>query len=888
MFMKAAEIRARFLKFFEQNGHKIIRSSSLIPSDDPTLLFTNAGMVQFKRKFTGEEMSAYKRATTSQKCLRISGKHNDLENVGETSRHHTFFEMLGNFSFGDYFKKDACRFGWEFLVEQMKLEPDRLYITVFKDDEEAYDIWSGMGIRKERLYRMDEKSNYWAMGDTGPQGPCSELIYDQGAGVGCGRSTCDIYCDCDRHLELWNLVFMQFNKDENGKITPLPRPSIDTGMGLERIAAVVQGVHSNYDTDLFQAIIRRGEKLAGIKYGANNKSDTSLRVIADHARSTVFLISDGELPSNSVRGYVLRRIMRRAARHGKLLGVGKPFLFEVAGAVIDEMKDAYPEIAEKRDYIKKVVLSEEDRFLATLDRGMVIYQEEAKKAKAGGKKTLPGGAVFKLYDTFGFPSDLTRILAREDDLDIDTNGFDVEMEAQRERARSSSDISAALGADRRELGDIRAISEKVGATRFEGYKTTSLLDSIAALQVGGSETGEASGEGTPVLVFSKATPFYAESGGQVGDKGWIRGKGFEIEVADTFKATPELFAHEGIIRKGKVRVGEEAEFVVDAARRAAIARNHTATHLLQAALREALGTHVHQRGSKVEPDRFRFDFSHLSAMTAGEILKIEDRVNEKVRENIAVEKIEMRHDEAVKRGALALFGEKYGEIVRMIEVDDWSRELCGGTHVDRTGDIGYFKIISESAIGSGERRIAGLTGQGAVEYMRHREEALLEAADAMKEGDPLALPDRVRKLQEEIKKLRKDLQQARSSKSPGGADPINSVKELDGIKVLASRVDADDVNQFREISDRLLERLGDGVVVIGAEIGGKANLIVKVSGKLTDKVKAGDLIKELAAIVGGKGGGRPEMAQAGGPNVEKLDEAIRIAHTLEIKKTRHK
>jgi len=881
--MKASEIRAKFLGYFERNGHKIIRSSSLIPSDDPTLLFTNAGMVQFKRIFTGDEASAFRRATTSQKCLRISGKHNDLENVGETARHHTFFEMLGNFSFGDYFKKEACRFGWEFLTEHMNLDVDRLYVTVFKEDEEAYEIWRGMGIPERRLYRMDEKSNYWAMGDTGPQGPCSELIYDQGAGVGCGRASCDIHCDCDRHLELWNLVFMQFNKDENGGISPLPRPSIDTGMGLERIAAVVQGVHSNYDTDLFRAIIRRGEKLAGLKYGANNKSDTSLRVIADHARATVFLIADGELPSNSVRGYVLRRIMRRAARHGKLIGISKPFLFEVADAVIDEMKDAYPEIAERRDYIKKVALAEEERFLATLDRGMAIYQDEAKKARAAAKKTLPGHAVFRLYDTFGFPSDLTRILAREDGLDIDLNGFETEMEAQRERARSSSDISAALGADRRDLGDIRIIGEKVGATRFEGYNATSLRSAIAALQVGGSETGEASGEGTPVLVFAKATPFYAESGGQVGDKGRISGKGFEIEVRDTFKATPELFAHDGVIKSGKARVGDEADFIVDMKRRAATARNHTATHLLQAALRETLGAHVHQRGSKVEPDRFRFDFSHLSAMTAEEIDKVEDRVNEKIRENIPVEKIEMRHDEAVKRGALALFGEKYGEFVRMIQVDGWSRELCGGTHVDRSGDIGYFKIVSEGAIGSGERRIVGLTGEGAIAYMRRREQALLEAADTLKEGEPLALPDRVRKLQDEIKKLRKDLQQARSSKSPG-ADPMSNVKELDGVKVLASRVEADDVNQFREISDRMMERLGNGVVVIGAEIGGKANLIVKVSRELTDKIKAGDLINQLAPIIGGKGGGRPDMAQAGGPHVEKLDEVIRTAHALQLRK----
>jgi alanyl-tRNA synthetase len=789
--------------------------------------------------------------------------------------------MLGNFSFGDYFKKEACKFGWEFLIEQMKLDADRMYITVFRDDDEAYEIWRSLGIPQNRIFRMDEKDNYWAMGDTGPQGPCSELIYDQGPSVGCGRKECDIYCGCDRFLELWNLVFMQFNKDEKGNITPLPKPSIDTGMGLERISAVVQGVHSNYDSDLFQPIIRKAEKIAGIKYGADARSDTSLRVIADHARATAFLIADGELPSNSVRGYVLRRIMRRAARHGKLIGMDKPFLFEVADAVIDTMKDAYPELVEKRDYILKVVLAEEERFLATLDRGLAIYKEESAKVKESGSKTLPGEVVFKLYDTYGFPSDLTALLAKEDGLAIDQEGFEAEMEQQRERARASSDISAALGTSKREIGDISAIVRMVGETDFVGYETTQVRSKISAIIVAGAVVKEVSTPGTPLLVFSKVTPFYAEAGGQVGDRGWIKGNDFEIEVTDTFKATPEIFAHEGVLKNGSVKEGDEAVLIVDFTRRMATARNHTATHLLQAALRQVLGTHVHQRGSKVEPDRFRFDFSHFHAMTGEEIEKVENLVNEKILENIEVEKLILPYDEALRCGAMALFGEKYGDVVRMIQIDEWSRELCGGTHVNRTGDIGLFKIVSESAIGSGERRIVGLTGKGALEYFKKRENALTETAEVLKEGDPLVVPERVRKLQEEIKRLKKELQDAKNSRSSDATDS-QIIKEHNGIKILATRVNASDPKELRESADRLMERIGRGVVVVGAEMDGKASLTVKVSRDLTDKIKAGDIVRQLAEIVGGKGGGRPDMAQAGGPNAEKLDEAIKAVFSLKI------
>ena len=873
--MKATEIREAFLKYFEGKSHKRVKSSNLMPADDPTLLFTNAGMVQFKNLFLGMEQRNYKRATTSQKCLRISGKHNDLENVGETARHHTFFEMLGNFSFGDYFKKEACEFAWDFLINVIGLDQSRMYASVYKDDDDAYEIWRGdIGVSEDRIVRLGEKDNYWAMGDTGPQGPCSELIYDQGETVGCLRPECDIYCDCDRHLELWNLVFMQYNKDADGNVTPLPKPSIDTGMGLERISAVKQGVFSNYDTDLFAAIISRACDISGVGYGAGPDSDKSLRVIADHARATAFLIADGEMPSNSVRGYVLRRIMRRAARHGKLLGISKPFLWNVVDSVIENMCDAYPDLAERRDYIEKVVRAEEERFLATLDRGIALYREEARNVKKSGSKSLPGGVVFKLYDTYGFPSDLTEILAREDGLDIDSEGFDTEMEAQRERARTGSDLSAALGLNNSDAPNMAELAEKLGATQFTGYVTTQDRSKITALMVGGAETGEVEGKDTPVLVFAQRTPFYGESGGQVGDRGWIKGDDFEIEVLDTVKPLGELVVHEGVLRKGAAAVGMEADFVVDKSRRIATARHHTSTHLLQAALREVLGNHVHQRGSRVEPERFRFDFSHMSAMKPEEIKLVEDKVNEAILDNMLVNKVEMSYDDARGEGAMALFGEKYGDVVRMVRIDDFSKELCGGTHVERTGDIGPFKILQETAIGSGERRIIGLAGQSALNYFRERDHALEEAAACLKTDDPCALPDRVQKLQEEIRKLRKELDKARSEGVSSGPDPMERLKEIGGVKVVSARVDVPDAKILREMSDRLIERVGSGVVVLGAEIGGKANLVVKVSKDVAKRLKAGDIIKRVAAIVGGKGGGRPEMAQAGGPDASKLDEAL--------------
>jgi len=879
--LKAAEIRESFLRFFEENGHQRVKSSSLIPANDPTLLFTNAGMVQFKEVFLGIEKRPYTRATSSQKCLRITGKHNDLENVGETSRHHTFFEMLGNFSFGDYFKKEAIAFAWEFLTEILKLDPADLYVSIYIDDDDAYDIWhKDIGVSPDRIVRLGEKENYWVLGDTGPQGPCSEIIIDRGKGVGCGRPECDVHCDCDRHLELWNLVFMQYNKDEKGNITPLPRPSIDTGMGLERIAAVKQGVYSNYDCDLFTPLIERASRLSGAVYGAGPATDKSLRVIADHARASAFLIADGELPSNSVRGYVLRRIIRRAIRHGKLLGISEPFLWKVAHTVVDVMGEFFSELVNRRDYIEKVLRAEEERFLDTLDRGLSLYREETEKLRRQGKDTLPGSVVFKLYDTYGFPSDLTQLLAAEDGLKTDLGEFEREMEAQRERARTSSDISTALGMNRRDLPDLSGLAERLGPTEFTGYDTLSDRSRITALLVGGAESDEASGEGTPLLVFAAKTPFYPESGGQVGDRGVIRGDDFEIEVQDAFKPIGDMVAHEGIIRRGTVKVGDEADFVVDERRRMRTMRHHTSTHLLQAALREVLGPHVNQRGSRVEPDRLRFDFSHMEAMTEEQIKRAEDRVNEIIMKNLPVEKEIMPFDEAQKEGAIALFGEKYGDVVRMVKVDGYSKELCGGTHVDFTGSIGPFKIVQETAVGAGERRIVAVAGHAALEFFRRREEALRKAAEAVKTDDPLSLPERVRKLQEDVKKLRKELERVRTEKSAAGPDPLNGTKEVDGTKVVSARVEAPDARTLREISDRLMERLGRGVVVLGAEIDGKANLVVKVSKDVSTRIKAGEVVSRLATLVGGKGGGRPEMAQAGGPDASKLDHALEKVYDL--------
>ncbi|UCD85027.1 MAG: alanine--tRNA ligase, partial [Deltaproteobacteria bacterium] len=691
--MTGHQIRRSFLKYFEGKGHRILPSSSLVPEKDPTLLFTNAGMVQFKKVFTGEEKIEFKRATTSQKCLRVSGKHNDLENVGRTARHHTFFEMLGNFSFGDYFKQEAIDFSWEFLTDILSLPKEKLWVSVFQDDDEAYDIWKGKDVRPERIVRMGEKENFWAMGETGPCGPCSEIIIDQGEEVGCHRPECAPGCDCDRYLELWNLVFMQYNRQENGKLVPLPKPSIDTGMGLERVAAVLQGVKSNYETDLLRVTIRNTEEITQIKYGEDDEKDISFQVIADHCRGMVFLVGDGILPANEGRGYVLRRIMRRAARHGKKLDLNEPFLYKLSGNVVDQMEEAYPELKERRSYIAMIIQKEEERFLDTLDRGLQILQEEMERLRGSKGQTVPGEVVFKLYDTYGFPLDLTEDIAAEEGFAVDTEGFNQEMEQQRERARMSW-----KGTGAQEIkGVYSRLSEDGLTVTFLGYDRLKNKSKVERI-IRNDEFVESVKPGDEVEIITRETCFYGEAGGQMGDQGVIQGRGSEFQVMDTIRPLPSLILHRGRVRKGQISVGDEVTMKVDENWRQSTVLHHTATHILQSALRQVLGDHVKQSGSLVAPDRLRFDFTHFSPVEERELKRVEELVNQRIRENHPVATKTTSYNEAIKGGAIALFGEKYEDNVRLVKVGKVSSELCGGTHARRSGDIGLFKIVSESGV----------------------------------------------------------------------------------------------------------------------------------------------------------------------------------------------
>ena len=863
-------IRDAFLRYFKGKGHEVVSSSSLIPANDPTLLFTNAGMNQFKGIFLGEEDRGYKRAATSQKCVRAGGKHNDLENVGRTARHHTFFEMLGNFSFGDYFKRDAIAFAWEFLTVEMALPKERLWVTVFREDDEAEALWLEVtGIPKERITRLDEKDNFWQMGDTGPCGPCSEILVDQGADVGCGRPDCRVGCDCDRFLELWNLVFMQFNRDAKGKLTPLPRPSIDTGMGLERITAVVQGFKNNYDSDLFQGLISNISKVAEKKYGANPDNDVSMRVISDHGRAVTFLIGDGAIPSNEGRGYVLRRIMRRAARHGKLLGLDKPFLYAVSGWIIDQMSEAYPELAGQRDYIARVIKIEEERFSETLDNGLMLLEEEVAGLKARGEKVIPGETVFKLYDTYGFPVDLTEDIVKGRDITLDMEGFEREMASQRDRAKAS--WKGNLEDRARDI--YRGIASHIGGVNPLCYDHLSAKSRVIKIAKAG-EIVESVFEGDEVEVITEETPFYGESGGQLGDRGVIKTESLVMDVEDTIKPLPNLIVHKGKIVKGELREGDIVHLIVDKELRGASALNHTATHILHEALREVLGNHVKQAGSQVGSDRLRFDFSHFSAMTDGEIRRVEAIVNEKVRENLSVETRVMSPDEAVKEGATALFGEKYGDLVRVVSVGEFSKELCGGTHTGRSGDIGIFKIISEGGVAAGVRRIEAVTGEAAYKNLLSIEDYLQEAASILKTR-PESLVDRLSKLLQREKELEKTVSSLKMKLAGGETDDlISNVREVKGVKVLSVKIEISDPKEMKEMADRLKEKIGSGIIVLGSSDGTKSTLVVAVTGDLTKSYHAGNLVKELAKVVGGSGGGRPDMAQAGGPDVSRLDEAL--------------
>ena len=871
------QIRQMFIKYFEDKGHTHVASSSLVPYNDPTLLFTNAGMNQFKDVFLGLEKRDYTRATTSQKCVRAGGKHNDLDTVGRTARHHTFFEMLGNFSFGDYFKRDAIKNAWGFLTEELKLPIDKLYITIYNDDDEAHDLWRELTpVPEERIIRLGEKDNFWQMGETGPCGPCSEIHIDRGAEFACNHPDgCALgVCDCDRWLEIWNLVFMQYNRDENGVMTPLPRPSIDTGMGLERITSVMQNVSSNYDTDLIYPLIEKVEEISGKTYD-RGQAGFPFRVIADHARSCTFLICDGVLPSNEGRGYVLRRILRRAVRFGKTLGIEGAFLYKFSAKVVELMGEDYPELAEKLSFIEKVIKTEEERFQMTLSDGIRIVNDNIARLKAEGKTEIDGATAFIFYDTYGFPIDLTQDMAEESGMTVDEKGFEEAMKAQRELSKKSKkDITAwdLAFTVKEQLGDL-------DKTKFIGYEQLSTETVLAGMIADGQKIEEAE-EGQEVYVVLPVTPFYAMSGGQAGDHGVISGATGKIVVDNTEKMPDGKYVHHGVV-SGTVVAGETVTAQVDEAVRQATARNHTATHLLHKALQEVLGDHVHQAGSSVDAQRLRFDFSHMSAVTAEELAKVEAKVNEVILQAIPVNIFETGIEEAKKLGFTALFGEKYGDVVRCVQAGDYSMELCGGTHVANISQIGLFKVVSEGAVAAGVRRVEAVTGMGAYQYALQKEQLLAELGRTLKTPEK-DLISRVEQLGAQNKELEKEIAQLHAAASKNQVDGLlNNVKEVNGVKLLACEVEAADMNSLRDMSDMFRDKLGSGVVVLGAKSESGVNLIVAATKDLTKQgIHAGNIIKEIAKVTGGGGGGRPDMAQAGGKDYTKLAEALAMAETL--------
>lgn len=853
--LTSTDIRATFLNYFAEQGHKVLPSSSLVPGNDATLLFTNAGMVQFKEVFQGQEKTAYSTATTSQRCVRAGGKHNDLENVGYTARHHTFFEMLGNFSFGDYFKREAIHHAWFFLVNVLEIPAEKLWITVFDEDEEAATIWlNEIGVDPSRVARIGAKDNFWSMGDTGPCGPCSEIFYDHGEHIAGGPPGTPEE-DGDRYVEIWNLVFMQYDRNKEGVLTPLPKPSVDTGMGLERLAAVLQGVNNNYDIDLFQGLIKAIAKITHSK----DLKHTSLRVIADHIRSCAFLIVDGVVPSNEGRGYVLRRIIRRAIRHGYKLDVKEAFFNQLVEPLCIEMAAAYPELAEKAETVSTVLLKEEQRFAETLEQGMKLIQECVSSLEG---KVIPGETAFKLYDTYGFPIDLTADYARENDLSVDLEGFDKAMQAQRERARSSSQFAAG-GSDIPELGF---------TTKFTGYNSLSGSASIQAIVVNSTQTSAASTQQKAVLVLDQ-TPFYAESGGQVGDQGIIYTATASFQVEDV-KKQGNTFLHIGLVSKGEFKVTDVVTAKVNPTDRLAIAANHSATHLLHAALREVLGEHVGQKGSLVDANRLRFDFSHFEPVSREQLSKIENLVNTQIRLNADVETKVMTPDDAIAAGAMALFGEKYGDKVRVLSMSDFSTELCGGTHANRVGDIGLLKITSESGVASGVRRIEAVAGAGALAWVEENDKLLQSISKTVKGNRDTTL-DKISQIQEKNKVLEKELDALKSQLAKSASsDLADNAIDIDGINVLAAVVDGVDNKTLRELVDQLKNKLGNAAVILGSATNGKVALVAGVSKEQTSRIKAGDLVNSVAQQVGGKGGGRPDMAQAGGDNPDALPVAL--------------
>jgi alanyl-tRNA synthetase len=869
MAQSAAEIRRTFLRFFEERGHRVVASASLIPESDPTLLFTNAGMVPFKNVFLGGELRDYKRAVSSQKCMRVSGKHNDLENVGRTPRHHTFFEMLGNFSFGDYFKREAIEFAWELVTQEFAIDPARLVATVFREDDDAYDAWrEGIGLPAEKVLRLDEDENFWSMGETGPCGPCAEIHVDFGVNPGCTSAVCDPSCDCGRWLEIWNLVFMQYDRDASGEMTPLPKPSIDTGAGLERLAAVLQGAPSNYDTDLFRGILDRAQEIAGVTRGENAESDVSINVVADHARAITFLIGDGVLPGNEGRGYVLRRILRRAARHGVLLGIEKPFLHRVADAVIEEMSGAFPELVDRRDYITDRIRREEARFLETLAKGLVLLDDHVAELAGRGEKTLSGDAVFRLYDTYGFPVDLTADILRSHGLALDQAGFDASMQVQRERARA-----AWKGSGDARVEEVYARIAKDLSTTFLGYEQQRIDSEVRALIVDG-EIRDVARAGDEVEIVVDETPFYAESGGQVGDRGEIHTADGRARVSDTQRPAGELIVHRGRVEDGEIRVGSTAELAIDREARASTVRNHTGTHLLHAALRRVVGNQAMQKGSLVAPERLRFDFTHDAPLSREEIEAIEDLANEWIEANYEGHSREMAYADAIEAGAIAIFEEKYGDRVRVVSFGGVSTELCGGTHARATGDIGVLKIVSEAGIAAGVRRVEALTGRGALEHMREQEHTLRHVASLLK-SSVHDVPERVAKLIEERRSAERSIEKLQAAhRGAASSDLTAAAKEIGGVRVVAARVDGVEGKELRNMVDDLRGKLASGVVLLSAEKEGRLTLALGVTPDLVDRFRAGDLMREVARAVGGKGGGRPDFAQGGGDDPAKLDQAF--------------
>jgi len=881
MTMLASDIRTKFLNYFAKNGHTIVESAPLVPANDPSVMFTVAGMVQFKDVFLGKEKRPYTRAVTTQKCLRAGGKHNDLENVGFTARHHTFFEMLGNFSFGDYFKKDAIRFAWEFATKELKFPIDKLYVTVFEDDDEAAEIWHTQEkVAKDRIYRMGEKDNFWSMGDTGPCGPCSELFVDRGEQYGCGKATCKMGCDCDRYMEFWNLVFMQFNRDETGKLTPLPKPSVDTGAGLERIASIVQDVQTNYDTDIFKSIMQQTGKLAGMTYNPDVATAASFRVIADHARAATFLIGDGVMPSNEGRGYVLRRIIRRAIRHGKKLGFERPFLHTVCGFVIDQMNPVFTDLESKRAFIDRAVLSEEEQFLRTLEKGLGLLDDEAAKLKKGG--SLPGDVAFKLYDTFGFPFDLTRTICEEKNLTVDEAGFEKFMEQQRSNSRQNWKGTGEAATQEIYLQVAEQLKGKM--PKFVGYDGLSAEgECLAIISNHMQSVKDAKADEQVAAVFS-VTPFYAEGGGQVGDQGRVSGQGLEANVVDCKKFAGDLVVVFLEVKSGSLQVGKKYQQTVDGDRRMATDRNHTATHMLHWALRTKLGEHVKQAGSLVNEEFLRFDFAHFEPVPRSMLKEIEDMINQRIWGDFGVDKQEMGKEEAVKAGAMAFFGEKYGDRVRVVKVAE-SVELCGGTHVDHAGDIHLFKIISEAGIAAGVRRIVATTAAGAYKFLSEQEDEVRQVHERLKSTNAKETLEKIEKLFGVEKELRRDIEKLSAAQAGGEIQSLlQKAESIGGLKLLVHEVpaDAQGVKKLRDLAEACQQKADDAVLVLGMAQPneGKVFVLAATGKKAQAKVSAADIIKELAPMIEGRGGGKADMAQAGGTKVAALAATLGAAKEL--------